>query len=543
LPQPKFRFATGIPALDAASRGGFPTGTVVVFSGWPDAGKTGLGTQIVTDIALHYEVVAVLFTPDGGQESTAIRIGGLLGLDQDKLEARDPEEKAKLEEKLRDRRIFIIDDSLEGMALDRIVSDAEKFRPDLPHVYFLDSAQECLATEKADELDERHRVIALVRAVYSTVKANPIPSLAIVTSQVSGQAFAPGKRSDRTNPLGAPAESKKISYLSHLMVSLEGDPSQEPEFGRAKVVKSKLRGTKPSFRLQVDPKTSRLSEVDPATITRAKEEARAKAQEARLSAITDRICARLQKSGPLLTGEIQDRVIGDKGDIKKTLDALEAQGRVEWEPTGQTGRGRRWRLVAHEGREGVSCEKDKINVKGKEAGVKGKEAETTPFGGGSAPSYSGGENVRLSQEIGQFNRPKGAESAPLSAASAVSAPLSETGERPGLGEPKAATISLQPVNPLRRGKAEVPLSFAQEIDLAFGDLGAVSRPEAVALPGGEADASPSFADSAVSLSGNGNGHDGPSRKDWLGPFRGKLACMREWADTAPNPPDSGREAL
>ena len=345
LPAPKFRFKTRIPSLNKAGREGLPTGIVVVLAGWPDAGKTGLGTEIVVDIAIDYDVVAVLFTPDGGQEATAIRCGGLVGLDQDKLEARDPDERAALASKLRDRRIFIVDDSQEGMVFERIVSDAEKFRPDLPHIYLLDSAQECLATEKADELDERHRAIALMRVVYRTVEANPIPSLAIVTSQVSGQAFAPGRRSDRTAPIGAPAESKKISFLSHLIVSLEGDPGREPEFGRAAVVKSKLRGPKPSFTLKVDARTSRLEEIDAVNVADVKEQTKAQTAKTRVNRIADRIETLLLKSGPLMTGDIQERVTGDKSDIKSALDALEGDNRAVWEKAGKTGKGRLWRAT------------------------------------------------------------------------------------------------------------------------------------------------------------------------------------------------------
>lgn len=343
IPSPKFRFRTDIPSLNNAGREGLPTGIVIVIVGWPDAGKTGLMTQIILSIAMNYEVVAVLFTPDGGQEATAIRIGGLLGFDQDRLEARDPEEKAKLAERLHERRIFIVNDSEDGMVFERIREEAERIRPDLPHIYGLDSAQECLATETADELDERHRAIELMRAVYRTVEANPIPSLTVVTSQAAGQAFTPAKKSDRTPPIGAPAESKKISYLCHMVVALEGDPSRGPDFGRAAVVKSKLRGPKPSFVLQVDPLTSRLKEIDSAVVEEAAENRKARAREKRVAKIADWIENLLIKSGPLLVEEIRSRISGDKSDIAAALDGLEAQGRAAWEPAGKTNRGRRWR--------------------------------------------------------------------------------------------------------------------------------------------------------------------------------------------------------
>lgn len=342
IPHPKFKFPTGFPSIDVACRGGLPTGCVVVLVGWPDAGKTGLGTQIALDIATKNDVVVVLFTPDGGQEATAIRIGGLLELSQDLLEARDPDEKQRLAELLHEHRIFIVDDALDGMVFERVVADAERFRPDLPHVYLIDSAQECLATDDADDLDERHRVIALMRKAHSTVEANPIPSLAIVTSQVSGQAFTPARKSDRTAPIGAPAESKKISFLSHLMISLEGDPAKEPDFGRGAVVKSKLRGPKPSFGLRVDPATSRLSEIDAVTVEQAQEDRKSRGREDRVSKIADRIEAKLLEFGELSVGAIRERVTGAKDDIAAALDGLENQGRASWVKGGKTGRLMLW---------------------------------------------------------------------------------------------------------------------------------------------------------------------------------------------------------
>jgi RecA/RadA recombinase len=331
IPQPKCRFRLpGLPSLEKACRGGLPTGIVLVLAGWPDAGKTGLGTQIVLDIAREKDVVAVLFTPDGGQEATAIRIGGLIGLDQDKLEARDSAERAALDGKLQARRIFIVDDSRDGMVFERIRTDAERVRPDLPHIYLLDSAQECLATEKADELDERHRAIALMRAVYRTVEANPIPSLAVVTSQVSGQAFAPSRKADRTQPMGAPAESKKISFLSHLIVSLEGDPSREPDFGRAAVVKSKLRGPKPSFGLRLDALTSRLEEIDAVAVEQQKTEQRARERTEEASKLGEEIAHLLAKHGALNVAAVQERARAKRERVLDALGGLEAQGVAAW---------------------------------------------------------------------------------------------------------------------------------------------------------------------------------------------------------------------
>src|SRR5262249_1770321 len=160
-----------------------------------------LATQIALHIAMRHEIVVVFFVPDGGREATAIRIGGLLGLDQDKLEDRAQDEIAKLADLLHKQRIFIVDDSRDDVSFKRIREDAEKVRPDLPHLYILDSAQECVAEPGMETIDERHQVMRLARAAWDCVVGNPIPSLVITTSQVAGASFGPKRSGDRTNPL------------------------------------------------------------------------------------------------------------------------------------------------------------------------------------------------------------------------------------------------------------------------------------------------------------------------------------------------------
>jgi len=194
-----------------------------------------------------------------------------------------------------------------------------------------DSLQECRANEDADALDERHRVIANVRAIRKAT-AGRVPSLVFACSQVNAASFAPRKARDRSRPIAAGAESGKIGFFSSLIVHLEGDPSKGPEYGRASVVKSKLGGEKPVFGLRLDPTTTRLYEIDAATVEHEETQQAERKLEQDLGRLADRIVALLIKHGPLHKAAIYERIGGKAERIVQALDGLEAHGVATWNP-------------------------------------------------------------------------------------------------------------------------------------------------------------------------------------------------------------------
>jgi|GEM_PF-6529707 len=330
-PLPKARFKTGIPALDEASRGGLPTGAVVVFQGEPDAGKTGLALQIALKIAMDQDVVVVIYAPDGGRENAEIRLGALLGFNATKLEERDAGEIDALREKLADRRIYFPDHSREDTTFASIVSDGQKIEPELPHLYLVDSIQECRATEDSDELDERRRVVEIMREMQKVTTAT-VPTLCLACSQTNTASFANRKPKDRTRPIAAGAESGKIAFLSSLIVHLDGDPSPKgaPDFGRAQIVKSKLGGSKPTFGLKLDQRTTELQEIDAAIVEQDRTEQKEREETDRMGALGDRALNLLMAHGPLSVSQLHGRIGGRRQDLLNALNGLEAQGAAGW---------------------------------------------------------------------------------------------------------------------------------------------------------------------------------------------------------------------
>jgi len=298
-PLPKARFVSTFPALNRATKDqGLPTGALIVVQGPPDSGKTGAAIQDALHIGMDYDAVVVIFTPDQGREATAVRVGALLGLDARKLEDRDEEEIGKLEGLLYDRRIFLPDDSAEDGYVEKVIAEAEKIRPDLPHVLVLDSLQEARADERAGEASEKDRTIANVRACRTAIQG-PIPWLVLATSQVTK---ASTSRDPKSRPVDvfAGSDTGKIGFATQMIVGLSGDPAVGPDYGHARVVKNKL-GPKQAFGLRLDPVTTKLSEIDSETVDQQKKERNARAREKASSEMLVKVIETL-KANPIPEG-------------------------------------------------------------------------------------------------------------------------------------------------------------------------------------------------------------------------------------------------
>ena len=257
--RPKARFATGYAALDQASRGGAPTGGLLIIQGGPDSGKTGLAVQVAVKIGLEHKVPVWIYTSDGGAESTAVRVGLLLGFDGERLDQRDVEEVQKLDEALAERSIFIVTDGPE-MNLGGLIAEAEALDPETPHILVVDSIQE--TPPGVAGATERDIVNANVRLLRGA-KASKVPWLILATSEVVKSAYATRKGSKQTNPLAAGSDSAKIGYAASMMINLSGDPAKGPHFGQAAVIKNKLGGGKPSFELRLETPSLKLVGREP----------------------------------------------------------------------------------------------------------------------------------------------------------------------------------------------------------------------------------------------------------------------------------------
>jgi hypothetical protein len=313
-PIAKARFSTGLPMLDTATGGGVPTGSVVVYQGEPDGGKTGLALQLGLKWAIEQDIVLSCYLPDGGREAASLRIGGYLGLDVKKLDARDQDEIGILDGMLADRRIFLPDPWREDTSLTRFRAHAESICADLPHVYIVDSAQE---SAPEDARDEHLGVKAVMQWAARIATSSSIPSIVLLTSQISVAAFGAKKPSDNRRAIAAAYGSVKVGFLAHLIVHLTGDPGRGPDYGRMEVIKSKMGVKKPpAAGLRVlDDGTGRLAEIDAGILVEQRDERKSRAEvEASLrmqKPIENAINSKKPRKGyPGLTGNQLTRACG-----------------------------------------------------------------------------------------------------------------------------------------------------------------------------------------------------------------------------------------
>jgi hypothetical protein len=339
--KPRPRFGTGFATIDAATRGGLPTGTLVTVQGPPEAGKTGFLIQVATTIAIEHDAVTIIFPPDGGSEAAALRIGAVLGLDPEKLEAQDLDEMNRLNDLLADRRLFIANYASEEYTLKATVEAARNISPNLPHILVVDTAQEARAGEDAEQLSERDRTIAVMRLAQNLVTVSYPEWLALIASQTTKAGFGSGRGRDRVSPMGAGADTAKVAFLSNVLIHLDGDPAIAPDFARARFIKNKLGRIKPELLLRFAPGTLRLEEVARAEVEagrdQAKTEARDQARADRLGKLKARALAELRKGGKPETRNVfalRRRLSCKKLDLVAVLGELEAEGEATCETTG-----------------------------------------------------------------------------------------------------------------------------------------------------------------------------------------------------------------
>jgi hypothetical protein len=156
-----------------------------------------------------------------------------------------------------------------------------------------------------------------------------VATATIATSETTKASYAARNVMDRTRPIAGSAETAKIAFGASLILHLDGDPSS-PEGVRAAVIKTKLGGGKPEFRLRLDPATARLSEIDAITLDQEKAEQLEREKTDEIGKLGEQIAALLAKHGGLNVSGLQERLRRKRADIGCALDGLEAQGRAAW---------------------------------------------------------------------------------------------------------------------------------------------------------------------------------------------------------------------
>jgi replicative DNA helicase len=248
------RLATGLRTLDEGHRGGFEVGRLVMFGGAPGAGKTSLAIALATLWARNGVRVSVLASDEPAQ-GLLIRVGQILGIEREDLEAASPEALEQLRRELLSLPTLTIIDADDDRAT--VEAAAAVLRDGGPAVLIVDSLQTARAAGSAEAESPRARVDAVIAALKSIARRGV---LVIATCELARGAYRSRDAAERTDDLAAGKESGAIEYAAGTLLVLR---SVADEVGLIDVTIPKNRGgDRTPFRLAMNFARATLHETE-----------------------------------------------------------------------------------------------------------------------------------------------------------------------------------------------------------------------------------------------------------------------------------------
>lgn len=315
------RYPTGFAPVDRLTRGGIPSGKLVVLVGPPGTGKTTLGAQMSFGLTKQGCHVAIL-PMDEGPEAISIRLGQMLGFDRTRLEAGNPDEIIAAATALAQYRIKIADPYSADATFERFLSDFLAELGDAQGVLVLDSAQTITISAKPRE-GLREGVKALVDRMLLESRRNRL--IILLCSQANRAFYRSRKPSENSDPMTAGSETSALEYRPDLSLVLTGKAADTTVF----VPKNRLgiQGDEAVFHMRLDSAraTYRELEIEPEIQVDPKF----------YNAVQDakkKILAALRKNPGISGRQVREFVRGNKGVFDHAMDELEAESRIIPEP-------------------------------------------------------------------------------------------------------------------------------------------------------------------------------------------------------------------
>jgi len=291
------RMATGIETFDAATVGGLPLGSVVIFCGAPGSAKSGLAVYLVHRFE-KLGAVCMYLAADEPARGILTRLGQLEGFEREALgagEERGQQTREAFAARVRERncQTVVIDPAYdEARTIEDVHAELVALAGDRPRVLVIDSLQRarCLAADACN--DPRSKVNAKLDLLREHANGG---TLVILLSEMGRASY---DIDAERNPLAAGKESGAVEYDADLQINLYSAKGLTGMVD-AVVAKSRFSADKPMFRLRLDFARASFSEVSAGDMNGApstpadRSEARAASYRARKELETDALARQL----------------------------------------------------------------------------------------------------------------------------------------------------------------------------------------------------------------------------------------------------------
>jgi len=322
-PRNLIRLVTDFPTLNAATRGGIPTGIVFSVIGAPHTGKTAILSQLALRAASEGYLVVALFK-DEGRFAASVRLGQQLGLDRTRLENQDPRELDDFDSAMLDRSLVTPDADSEDWTLEKTIrwAEAEAGATGKTLLLLTDSIQSVYAECAENRRALREEIEAKMRLLEGAAKRG---ALCVVTSEMNRSAYKNKDTAENTKGIAAGAEGRAIEYVSRLIITLEGDAEKVIT---AQIEKNSPGGKRPILSLKFDPATARFREIREEEAEELADEVRRKEEEARDAKLRDGIRRALSKHTELNARGLSKEVGGRREALAEVRDEMVAAGQI-----------------------------------------------------------------------------------------------------------------------------------------------------------------------------------------------------------------------
>lgn len=315
------RFATGIPTLDAAFRGGIPLGKGVTISGPPGLGKTSIALQWAHRLAAQGVHVAFL-AADEEADAQIVRLGQHLGFDRAKIEDGDEFTCRQLAKRLDAdlASLRVCDAEEDGETIESLSLWLREVAGDEPAALIVDSLQTAEAGIPCDGDGPRARIDTVVRA---TKRARARGQLVITTSEVNRGTYRDQKST--INLLASGKESSSIEYQAHALLVLVAVPD-DPDACDVHVPKLRF-GRKPTepVRLRQDRESATFGEIDRPT----DEQVEAAKTKTKIETAKDLVRQALKRHPDLgSANKVWEKSGGTRGDVLAAIRTMKQQGEI-----------------------------------------------------------------------------------------------------------------------------------------------------------------------------------------------------------------------